>query len=52
MNLSDFLAMGGYGFYIWGSYLVTALLIAMEAVAVCARFKASRTASSNVAGDR
>jgi heme exporter protein D len=52
MNLSDFLAMGGYGSYVWGSYLVTALLVVMETVAVRARFKASRTASSNVAGDR
>jgi len=41
-SMSDFVAMGGYGFYVWGSYLVTALLIVIEAVAVRARFKASR----------
>jgi heme exporter protein D len=47
-NLSDLVAMGGYGFYVWGSYLVTALLIAIEAVAVRARFKASRRASVSI----
>ena len=26
----NFLAMGGYGFYVWGSYLVTLGLIAAE----------------------
>jgi heme exporter protein D len=29
-SLSDFLAMGGYAFYVWVSYGVTALLIALE----------------------
>ena len=48
MNLSDFLAMGGYGFYVWGSYLVTALLVAIETVAVRVRFRASHAASGNV----
>jgi heme exporter protein D len=28
--MSEFLAMGGYGFYIWGSYGVAALCIAIE----------------------
>ena len=27
---SDFLAMGGYGLYVWGSFGVTALAIALE----------------------
>ena len=27
---SDFLAMGGYGLYVWGSYAVTAGLIVVE----------------------
>ena len=26
----DFLAMGGYGFYVWGAYAVTFGLLAME----------------------
>jgi len=29
-SLSDFLAMGGYGFYVWGSYGVTVLCIVLE----------------------
>jgi heme exporter protein D len=47
-NLSDFISMGGYGFYVWGSYLVSALLVVIEAVAVRARFKASRRASGSI----
>lgn len=27
---SDFFAMGGYAFYVWGSYVVTLLLVAAE----------------------
>lgn len=46
-NLNDLLAMGGYGFYVWGSYLVTALLIVVEIVAVRARFKASHQSAGN-----
>jgi len=29
-NVSDFLRMGGYGFYVWTSYGVCAALIAAE----------------------
>ncbi|MBI1943886.1 MAG: heme exporter protein CcmD [Betaproteobacteria bacterium] len=29
-SLSDFLAMGGYALYVWGSYGVAALCIAAE----------------------
>ena len=29
-SLSEFLAMGGYGLYVWGSYAVTAGLIVVE----------------------
>lgn len=28
--MSDFIAMGGYAFYVWMSYGVTALLVAVE----------------------
>jgi heme exporter protein D len=31
-SLDAFLAMGGYGLYVWGSYAVTLVLLAMEAV--------------------
>lgn len=29
-GMSEFLAMGGYGFYVWGSYGVAALCIFLE----------------------
>jgi heme exporter protein D len=29
---SEFWAMGGYGFYVWGSYGVTVLLILIEII--------------------
>ncbi|WP_280156109.1 heme exporter protein CcmD [Piscinibacter sp. XHJ-5] len=29
-SASEFLAMGGYGLYVWGSYAVTALIMAAE----------------------
>jgi heme exporter protein D len=29
-SLSDFLAMGGYGLYVWGSFGVTAAVLAVE----------------------
>jgi heme exporter protein D len=29
-NANDFLAMGGYGYYVWSSYGVAALCISLE----------------------
>jgi len=37
MTMSEFLGMGGYGFYVWGAYGVTALLLAAEVIAVVRR---------------
>ena len=34
---SDFFAMGGYAFYVWGSYAVTAGLIVLELALLVAR---------------
>ena len=31
-SASDFFAMGGYGLYVWGSFGVTALCIAIEVI--------------------
>jgi heme exporter protein D len=33
----QFVAMGGYGFYVWGSYGVTLALIAAEVVLIAKR---------------
>jgi heme exporter protein D len=40
--MSNFFAMGGYGFYVWGAYGVTALAIAIELLGVRARMRAAR----------
>jgi heme exporter protein D len=39
-NFSDFISMGGYGFYIWGSYLFALIAIAAELVGLSRRKKA------------
>ena len=44
--MSEFLAMGGYGFYVWGAYGVTALAVAVELLALRARRRAALAAST------
>ncbi|MBI3774527.1 MAG: heme exporter protein CcmD [Gammaproteobacteria bacterium] len=39
---SDFFAMGGYAFYVWGSYAVTAVLMIVEVIMVMRRHRATR----------
>jgi heme exporter protein D len=39
--MMDFFAMGGYAFYVWGSYGMTALVIVAEVVALIGRRKAA-----------
>ncbi len=36
-SFADFLAMGGYAFYVWGSYGVTALFLLIEVVLLMKR---------------
>jgi len=36
-TLDNFLAMGGYGLYVWGSYAVTLVLIAAELILLARR---------------
>jgi heme exporter protein D len=33
-SVSEFFAMGGYAFYVWGSYGVTALFMLVEVILV------------------
>lgn len=33
-SFSDFLAMGGYGLYVWGSFGATVLIMAIEPIVV------------------
>jgi len=35
--MSEFFAMGGYGFYVWGSFGATALVVAVEMLSLRAR---------------
>ena len=42
-SFSDFLHMGGYGVYVWGSFAVTALIMAIEPI-VAARNQKSTIA--------
>ena len=46
---SDFLAMGGYALYVWGSYAMAAGLIAVEIVAL--RFRRRDALAGIRAGD-
>ncbi|HKP36726.1 MAG TPA: heme exporter protein CcmD [Pyrinomonadaceae bacterium] len=42
-SFSEFVSMGGYGVYVWGSYAVTFVLIAIEVAMVIKRKRAVRT---------
>lgn len=37
MRLSEIFHMGGYGFYVWGSYLITAMAIGGEVLLLMRR---------------
>lgn len=39
-SASEFFAMGGYGLYVWGSYAVTFVLIALELALLVLRRRA------------
>ena len=39
--MSEFFAMGGYAFYVWGSFGATALAVAIEVALVRARRRAA-----------
>jgi heme exporter protein D len=41
-NWSEFVAMGGYGFYVWGSFGMTAVVIVGELISLRMRHKALR----------
>ena len=40
--MSEFLYMGGYGFYVWGSYLIASVVMVGEVVSVVKRRKSLR----------
>ena len=43
-SLDNFFAMGGYGFYVWGSYAVTAALIIAEVYLLKVRTRTAHAA--------
>ncbi|MBI2307174.1 MAG: heme exporter protein CcmD [Rhodocyclales bacterium] len=58
-SFSDFLAMGGYGLYVWGSFGATALILAIEPIfavrrrnQLVARLKRQLRAEAKSAGER
>ncbi len=40
-SASAFFEMGGYGLYVWGSYVVTVLLMVLEPLLVQSRYRRS-----------
>ncbi|KAB2927473.1 MAG: heme exporter protein CcmD [Dechloromonas sp.] len=40
-SFGDFIAMGGYGLYVWGSFGVTALIMAVEPILVARHRKST-----------
>jgi heme exporter protein D len=39
--MREFLAMGGYGFYVWGAYGITTLFVVVETLALRGRRRAA-----------
>ena len=50
-SASEFFAMGGYGLYVWGSYLVTALLMGLEPALAARRHAQARRAAALAVAD-
>ena len=48
---SDFFAMGGYGLYVWGSFGMCALVLALETGRPAARRRGLRREALEVAAD-
>ena len=49
-SAADFFAMGGHALYVWGSYLVTAVVIAAEASTLVRRGRTLRARAGRNAG--
>ncbi len=45
-SLSAFVAMGGYGLYVWGSYGLAAIAIALEVATLVGRHRRAKRALS------
>lgn len=49
-SVSEFFAMGGYALYVWGSYLVAAVVIAAEIAVLVRRGRTLRARAGRIAG--
>ena len=45
----EFLAMGGYGLYVWGAYAATAVIMVAEVIALARRARTLRAKTSRSA---
>ncbi len=50
--MNDFLAMGGHGFFVWSSYGVTAVVLAIELFSLRARRRAAMKQASTTGDAR
>jgi heme exporter protein D len=50
MNWSEFFSMGGYAFYVWGSYLATLILMGGEVVLLRRRRKVTHQQTPSGSG--
>jgi len=50
VSVSEFFTMGGYALYVWGSYLVTAVVIAAEIAVLVRRGRTLRACAGRMAG--
>jgi len=48
MNWSEFFSMGGYAFYVWGSYAIALLAMGGEVILLRQRKKALQARSKNI----
>ena len=51
-SATDFFAMGGYGLYVWGAFVVCAACMTLEPVLVSLRHRRARRALANGEGAR
>jgi heme exporter protein D len=50
MDWSEFFSMGGYAFYVWGSYLITFLVLGAEVLSLIKRKKALQRHNQSIRG--
>lgn len=51
MNWSEFFSMGGYAFYVWGSYIVAFVLLAGEVIFLVKRQRACAKKSNQISAN-